>query len=205
MTRVKICGLTNIPDALAAIRAEADALGFVFAQSPRQVSPEAAREIIQNLPPLVTLVGVFVDRPADEIAEIVQTCGLDLVQLHGGETPETCARFPNRAVKVLSMDQGVDQKTIAAFAPVCRALLVDSGKGGSGKTFDWQRLPEGLDRDRMILAGGLNPDNAAAAVRAVRPFAVDVSTGVESAPGRKDENKMKAFIQRVREADHDLA
>jgi phosphoribosylanthranilate isomerase len=204
MTRIKICGLTNATDALAAVRAGADALGFVFAPSPRQISPETAREIIQSLPPFVTTVGVFVDHPAEEVEEIVRECGLDLVQLHGRETPAFCARFQGRAVKVLPMDQGIDMDTIAAFRPVTRALLLDSGKGGTGKTFDWQSLPDALDRDRMILAGGLTLDNVGTAIKTLKPWAVDVASGVESAPGRKDIRKMKAFIEQVREADHDL-
>lgn len=204
MTRVKICGLTSAADALAAVRAGAHALGFVFAPSPRQVSVMTAKEIIKSLPPFVTTVGVFVDRPAEEVEEIVRECGLDLVQLHGRETPAFCARFQGRAVKVLSMDRGLDMDSLAAFRPVTRALLLDSGKGGTGKTFDWQSLPDALDRDHLILAGGLTPANVDEAIKTIRPWAVDVSSGVESVPGRKDIRKMKAFIAQVREADHDL-
>jgi phosphoribosylanthranilate isomerase len=204
MTRIKICGLMSAADALAAVEAGADALGFVFAPSPRQVSPETARDIIQSLPPFVTTVGVLVNRPAEEVENIVRECGLDLVQLHGRESPAYCAGFQGRAVKVLSMDQGIDMDTIAAYGPVTRALLLDSGRGGTGRTFNWRTLPVGLDRDRLILAGGLNPDNVGTAIKTIGPWAVDVSSGVESAPGRKDIKKVKAFIEQVREADHDL-
>ncbi|MBW2061289.1 MAG: phosphoribosylanthranilate isomerase [Deltaproteobacteria bacterium] len=202
MTHIKICGITREADALAAAEAGADALGFVLAASPRRVSAEAARRIIRRLPPFVSSVGVFVDSTADEVAGLIKYLGLDFVQFHGQETPEFCARFASRAIKALRMDKKVDMEQVHAYEKVTRALLLDSGSGGTGQTFDWKALPQGLERTRLILAGGLKAENIIKAIELTGPWAVDVSSGVEAEPGRKDKQKMIDFISKVQEADH---
>ncbi|MBW1710079.1 MAG: phosphoribosylanthranilate isomerase [Deltaproteobacteria bacterium] len=202
MTRVKICGITSEPDALAAAEAGADALGFIFAPSPRRITLETARLIIHRLPPFVSSVGVFVDSSEDEIRDAVRYLDLDFVQLHGQESPDFCARFSNRAIKALRADKMVDMEQVAAYQNTARALLVDSGGGGTGKSFDWKALPPEFKHTRFILAGGLDPDNVHKAIGLVKPWAVDVSSGVETAPGIKDEQKIINFIQKVREADY---
>ncbi|MBW2092441.1 MAG: phosphoribosylanthranilate isomerase [Deltaproteobacteria bacterium] len=205
MTRVKICGITREADALAAIESGADALGFVFADSPRRVFYDTAFEIIRKLPPFISSVGVFVDSPEDEIQEAARYLNLDFIQLHGREGPEFCARFLNKAIKAIRMDGLIDMQQVAAYQKVTRALLVDSGSGGTGKTFDWKALPPNFKRKKLILAGGLNPENVTKAIEIIKPWAVDVSSGVEAAPGRKDKQKMMHFINKVREADHGTA
>jgi phosphoribosylanthranilate isomerase len=196
--RVKICGLTNLEDALAAVAAGADALGFVFARSPRQVTPEQAREMVRRLPPLVATVGVFVDTPLEEVASLKAWCGLDWVQLHGHNDPTTLAALAPRVIKVLAMEGQVPDPQ--AY-PGCQLLMdtaVGGKSGGTGKTFDWS-LAQDLARQRpVILAGGLNPANVALAIDIVKPFAVDVSSGVESEPGRKDHAQIRSFIARAK-------
>jgi len=202
MTRIKICGLTQVKDAQAAAEAGADALGFILAPSKRQISPDTARKIIEQLPAFVTKVGVIVDVELAQAQDILEDCGFDLLQLHGRETAQYCASFKGRAIKVFRMDEEFKLGQIDAYTQVTRALLLDSGAGGTGRTFDWSSIPEGLDRRWLILAGGLGPDNVVKAIKTVKPWAVDVSSGIEIEPGRKDIGKMKEFIKRVREADH---
>jgi len=194
MVRVKVCGVTNLDDALAATAAGADAVGLVLAESPRQVSPEAARKICRALPPLVSKVGVVVDGPPERAAELIQFCGLDYVQLHGAESEEQVAALKPRAIKALAM--GDDPPDPSAY-PGAPLLLDSAAGGGSGRSFDWRLAREIADKRPVILAGGLNPDNVAAAIQAVRPFAVDVSSGVESRPGRKDHAKLEQFVRRA--------
>lgn len=198
-TRIKICGITNLADALAACRLGADALGFVLAPSPRRVSPEAARDIIAQLPPLVSTVGVFVDAPLVEVNELRRFCGLDWVQLHGEEDEDQAASLGRRVIKALRVS--AERRPDPAAYPGC-ALLLDTyhpqAVGGTGQSFDWG-LAQGIARQRpIILAGGLTPDNVARAIKQVQPFAVDVSSGVEKEKGVKDHERIASFIAQVR-------
>jgi phosphoribosylanthranilate isomerase len=194
---VKICGVTRLDDALAAVRLGADALGFNFwPRSKRYVPPAEARAIVRRLPPLVTAVGVFVDPTRDEVLRAVETAGVVMAQLHGDETPEFCASLPLPVLKAIRV---VDARSVASLASYeVRGFLLDTpsaGYGGSGQIFDWSLVADVARELRVVLAGGLGPDNVAAAVRTVRPWAVDVASGVESAPGVKDEEKMRRFLE----------
>jgi phosphoribosylanthranilate isomerase len=206
-TRAKICGITRIEDGLAAASAGADAIGLVFyARSPRAVSAEQARTIIAALPPFVTSVGLFVDAPAEEVEVILASVPLDLLQFHGDETPDYCRGFSRPYIKVVRMADEVDLKAVAAEYHDAHGLLLDSYQkgvpGGTGHAFDWARVPAGLGKP-VILAGGLDPGNVAQAVRQVRPYAVDVSSGVEADKGIKDANRIIAFMRGVETADGD--
>ena len=197
MARVKICGLTNVEDALACVAAGADAIGLNFAAaSPRRISMDVARSIVAALPGHVLSVGVFVDASEAELRETIARVGVQCLQLHGDETPELVAAFLPHAYKALRV-RGPDVLAQAASYPGEHLLLdgyVPGLAGGTGATFDWALAAE-LARSRKItLAGGLTPDNVAHAVREVRPFCVDVASGVEFAPGRKDIGKVRAFI-----------
>jgi phosphoribosylanthranilate isomerase len=203
--RIKICGITSRDDALAAVEAGADALGFVFyPESPRYVSTALAANIIEALPPLVAKVGVFVDAAPEQIRQVIAQCGLDTVQLHGAEPPENCRNLPAKVIKAFRI------QTLESLLELPRYLtdawLLDSyvpgQPGGTGARFKWDLAVEAKKLGRpIILAGGLTPGNVAAAVRQVRPFGVDVSSGVESAPGRKDRRKIEQFIEAARHAD----
>lgn len=199
--RVKICGITRHEDAQAAAAAGADALGFVFfSGSRRYIAPQAAREIIAALPPFVCAVGLFVNQTAEEIGQILRHVPLDMVQFHGGETPEFCRSFSRAYIKAVRVAAAEDvQAACAAFADA-RALLFDAAVagqyGGTGQTFDWTLLPANIARP-WILAGGLTAENVAAAV-AAGAAAVDVSGGVEAASGIKDAQKIRAFIRNAR-------
>jgi phosphoribosylanthranilate isomerase len=201
MPRVKICGITSVQDALHAAGCGADALGLVFYPgSPRCVTRRQAREIVAELPPFVVPVGLFVNCPVEEIGDTAAACGFDTVQLHGDETPDDCRLAPLRAIKALRVR---DQASLAGIDgyPVSALLLdawVPGSYGGTGKTFNWQLAAAAARAHRVVLAGGLTPDNVAEAVRAVRPYAVDVSSGVESAPGRKDPDLVAAFVRNVK-------
>jgi phosphoribosylanthranilate isomerase len=207
-TRIKICGLTRRQDVAAAVEAGVDAVGFVFhPSSPRRVSFELAAELAVLLPPFVTAVGLFVEPEADFVAEALRRVPLQLLQFHGDESDARCAALCAARnlpwIKAIRMRSGVDLLESSAFHPGARGLLVDAfveGYGGGGKTFDWALIPEGLDRP-LVLSGGLNPDNVGEAIRRVRPWAVDVSSGVETAKGIKDAAKIAAFITGVRDAD----
>lgn len=203
--RVKICGITNLEDALAAVDAGADALGFMFYEkSPRHLTAAAAAEIIRRLPPFVTRVGVFVDALESTVRETIALCGLDTLQFHGDEPPEFCRRFaPLKVYKAFRVRGRESLNALTAYET--DAWLLDSfspeKRGGSGVSFEWDLAVEAAKLGRpVILAGGLTPANVADAVRRVRPFAVDVSSGVESAPGIKDTAKMREFIRAAREA-----
>lgn len=207
-TRVKICGISRVEDALAAAAAGADAIGLVFhAESARMVSTATARAICAALPPFVTTVGLFVDVELKAARAILDTVPLDLLQFHGAETPEYCAQFGRPYLKALRMRDDIDVIAAARQFNDARAILLDTYKagvaGGTGETFEWQRVPESL-RGKIVLAGGLTPHNVARAIAQIRPYAVDVSGGVESAPGRKDVTKIEAFIAAVRRADSEL-
>jgi phosphoribosylanthranilate isomerase len=196
--KIKICGITNIEDGLASVEAGADALGFMFyAASPRCLTTERAAKIIRELPPFVARVGVFVDPTEEEVRRAITECGIDTLQFHGEESPAFCGRFGLKTIKAFRIRDEESLKATATYPD--QAWLLDSfvaGKrGGTGERFNWDLAREATQRSRrVILAGGLKPENAADAVRKVRPYALDVSSGVESAPGRKDAAKVRAFI-----------
>ena len=201
--RVKICGITNIEDARHASACGADALGFVFyLGSPRYVDPEQARGIIAELPPLVTTVGLFVNETPARVREAVEFCGLDAVQLHGDETPEQCQYPPHRVIKALRLNDRIENGVFASYQ--VSSLLLDAYVpdqfGGTGKKCDWQRAAEVAAKYRIILAGGLTPDNVAEAIQQVHPYGVDVSSGVEKKAGQKDPEKVAKFIRMAKEA-----
>ncbi|HEY5683038.1 MAG TPA: phosphoribosylanthranilate isomerase [Sulfuricaulis sp.] len=203
-TRVKICGITRLEDAIAAAEAGADAIGLVFEpKSPRSVKPEQALIITRALPPFVTVVGLFVNAASDTVKTILKRVPLDLLQFHGDETPEQCRRYPRPYIKTIHMRDDVNLHDHARRYADAEGLLLDTAvanvAGGSGQVFDWNRVPSGLDKP-VILAGGLTPENVAEAVHTVRPFAVDVSSGVEQSKGIKDAKKISAFIEAVRKA-----
>lgn len=201
--RVKICGITSLEDALHAAACGADALGFVFYPgSPRFIAAERVRKIIAELPPLVTTVGLFVNETPACIGEVVALCGLDAVQLHGDETPAQCLCPPARVIKALRLQEGMDEAIFSSY-PVAALLLdayVPDRFGGTGHRCDWQRAAVVSAQQRVILAGGLTPENVAEAVRLVRPYGVDVSSGVEKRPGEKDPEKVARFIRVAKEA-----
>jgi phosphoribosylanthranilate isomerase len=203
-TRVKICGITRPQDGVAAARAGADAIGLVFyPPSPRFLSVERAREIREALPPFVQPVALFVNADAAQVAQVIGRVHPSLLQFHGEETPEFCAQFGVPYVKACRVAPGVDLlKYLRAFSSASGWLLDAHVEeyGGVGASFDWSLVPENLERP-LVLSGGLTGDNVAVAVRRVRPWAVDVSSGVESAKGIKDAAKIAAFIAEVRNAD----
>lgn len=193
---VKVCGITNLADALAAVDAGAAALGFNFyARSPRHVDPEVAAQIIASLGPSVCTVGVFVDESADRVAAIVARTGLRAVQFHGDESPDFCRGWPQKVIKAVRVRDGDAALQARAYSVdfILADAYVEGQRGGTGRQIVTEFL-EGFDRERLILAGGLTPDNVAEAVRLVRPAAVDVASGVESAPGKKDVTLMRRFI-----------
>ncbi len=203
-TRIKICGLTRPEDIVAAVEAGADAIGLVFyPPSPRYVTPEQAAELAALVPPFVTTVGLFVNAEPQWVERTLAQVPLQLLQFHGDETEADCARYGRQWIKAARVRPGVDLVEFAACHPSAGALLLDAfveGYGGGGKVFDWSLIPAGLDR-RIVLSGGLDPDNVVEAVRRVRPWAVDVSSGVEAAKGIKDAARIAAFIAGVRHAD----
>jgi len=198
-TIVKICGITSIADGLAAAEAGADAVGLMFHdQSPRQVSLKTATEIARKLPPFVIKVGVFVNAPEDAVLRAIGECGLNIAQFHGGETPEFCALFPIMTIKAFRIRDAESLQALPDYST--DAWLLDAcvpGKlGGTGAKFNWDLAVEAAKLGRPIfLAGGLTPENVGDAVRQVQPYAVDVSSGVEAAPGRKDHAKVRAFVK----------
>ncbi len=201
MVRVKICGITNREDALCAVEEGADALGFIFyAPSPRYIPPERAGEIIRDLPPFVTPVGVFVNEDRERITSVAASAGLRAIQLHGDESPQDCQGYPVPVIRALRVGEGFDPETMTAY-PV-ETFLLDTAKaglyGGTGETFDWTFAKGASSYGRIILSGGINPDNVAEAICSVRPYAVDCGSGVEAEPGRKDHKKVAAFFQAVR-------
>lgn len=206
MVKVKICGITNLPDALAAVEAGADALGFNFyKRSPRYIAPTAARRIVERLPEGIECVGVFVNEDGPErVAELAREAGMGAVQLHGDETPEFCRALSGvRVIKALRVGEGFRLEDVASYET--DALMLDAfsreARGGTGRTFDWEvaRSARRLVK-KLYLAGGLTPENVADAITAVAPFAVDACSGIESAPGVKDAARVRAFITAVRRA-----
>ena len=205
MTRIKCCGMTRIGDALLAARLGADAIGLVFtARSRRQVAPARAREIVAALPPFVTTVALFMDDEEALVRQVIDDVGPTLLQFHGGESDDWCAQFDRPFLKAVAMGEGASALPRLRDYPRAAGLLLDghaAGEaGGSGKAFDWSLLPGDLAQP-VILAGGLHAGNVGDAVRAVRPWAVDVASGVESAPGIKDPARLEAFIRAVRAVD----
>ncbi|NHM27936.1 phosphoribosylanthranilate isomerase [Desulfofundulus sp. TPOSR] len=198
MVKVKICGITDISSALAAAEAGADALGFVFAPSPRRITPSQACRICRELPPFISRVGVFVDAPLEEVRAVAEYCGLDAIQLHGSESPDYCRSLGRRVIKAFRVGDEIDPVELSGYP--ADAILLDTfvagQKGGTGQPFDWQ-LAAGLKLSRpLILAGGLTPENVGRAVAIVQPYGVDVSSGVEKdgQPGKKDPDKIRRFI-----------
>jgi phosphoribosylanthranilate isomerase len=204
MTKVKICGITTPEDALTAVEAGADALGFVFyKESPRHIFPEEAARIINLLPPFVQAVGLFVNEAPEVVNQVSRNCRLGLVQLHGDETPDYCRKIELRVMKAFRV------RSLTCLDPIAdyrlSGCLLDayspSFYGGTGTSFNWEIAQEAVKRGhKIVLAGGLTPDNVAEAIRQVHPYAVDVSSGVESAPGKKDADKIRQFIRNAKEA-----
>lgn len=202
--RSKICGITRVEDALAAAEAGADAIGLVFyAKSPRAVTVRQAQTIIAVLPPFVSTVGLFVDMPRRQLEEILEVLPLDLLQFHGDESPADCVGYARPYIKALRVKPGDDiaaqVELYGAAAGVLLDAYVPGTPGGTGEVFDWSLVPVGV-RKPIILAGGLTPGNVQAAIERVRPYAVDVSGGVEVAKGIKDVEKIRAFVRAVRSA-----
>ncbi|MBU0699712.1 phosphoribosylanthranilate isomerase [bacterium] len=197
---VKICGITNIEDALLAVEAGADALGFIFAKkSSRLVNEEIVKRIIKQIPPFVTTVGVFVNESLNVVQDIVEYCSLDIVQLHGNESPQYCSQLGRRVIKAFRIQDAASLLELPKYH-VCGYLLdtfVEGSDGGTGKRFDWNLATEAKKYGRIILAGGLNPENVAEAIVQIEPYGVDVSSGVECLPGKKDRAKMMEFVRRV--------
>lgn len=215
MVKVKICGLTNLRDAEAALEMGADALGFVFAASPRQITPDKARDIIEKLPPFITKVGVFSGttnvgdklragpgRPetasptAQMFKDVLEYCGLHLAQLHGDISPALCQSLFPRSIRAIQVTDASSIEKLPDYRAA--AYLLDGSSGGKGMTFNWNLAKEGKKYGLIILAGGLTPENVGEAVNIVEPYAVDVSSGVESYPGKKDHKKMKLFIENAK-------
>jgi phosphoribosylanthranilate isomerase len=206
--RIKMCGTTGIEDARAAVDAGVDALGFIFYEkSPRNVDPEVARLIIEELPPFVDTVGVFVDRNREEVEEIIRFCRLDYAQLHGNESPKYCerlARFaaPCQILKALRVGPHLQAENAAPYSEHVKGFLLDTYSkdqvGGTGMRFDWSLISRLQLTKTFILAGGLTVDNVEDAVRSVRPYALDVNSGVEKRPGKKDHKLIRTFVKTVR-------
>jgi len=204
-TRVKICGITREQDALEAISAGADALGFVFyAPSPRAVLPEQVQAITALLPPFVSKVGLFVNASASEVREAIVTAGLDCLQFHGDESADYCAQFNLPYYKAIRVKPGVNLIQCELDFASATALLLDTysekAVGGTGEAFDWSVIPAGMQKP-LVLAGGLNPDNVNQAMHQVHPYALDVSGGVEAEKGIKSAQKIAAFMQQVLQCD----
>ena len=207
MVRVKICGISRQEDADAAIEYGADALGFIFSpESPRNVSLQAAKSIIQSLPPFVTPVGVFVNWPRSLIEDFADTTGLGALQLHGDESPEETRGFTLPVYKAFRVGPGFELESLQRYSPT--AFLLDTAAGdragGTGRTFDWQVAVESKKYGKVILSGGLNPGNVAAAIHTVAPYAIDVNSGVESSPGIKDRKRIRDLFEQVRIAEESL-
>ncbi len=204
-TKVKICGITNLEDAAAAVEAGADALGFVFhPKSPRYILPALAKQIIMGLPPLVIAVGVFVDEEQQIVRSLMDDCGLELAQLHGHESAAYCHELGRPVLKALRVKDRSSFLALAEFQGRAgvRGFVLDAfsdqAYGGTGLVIDWQLAAEVARAANVLLAGGLTPDNVAKAIQSVQPYGVDVSSGVEREPGKKDHEKVRAFIRAVR-------
>ena len=218
MTRVKICGITNVEDALAAVDAGADALGFIFVEkTPRFMTPEQARPIVQRLPPFVTPVGVFWDHPAGHVKAVAEACGLRALQFHGDEPPEDLAGYALPVIKTIKLPPATTVAGLPEFRvtesvrpvryhAVAAAVLLDTAvrwsEGETRSPIEWRMISGWLEMGRLplILSGGLTPENVSRAIEIVRPYAVDVNSGVERTPGQKDAEKVRRFIAEARRA-----
>ena len=199
--KVKICGTTSLKDAFLAVESGADAIGFIFYKmSPRNISQKEAKEIILQLPPFIETVGVFVNETSDKINRIAEQCKLNSIQLHGEESPALCRRVKRKVIKAFRVKNADSLKSIASYD--VSGFLLDSyndgSKGGTGQVFDWNLALRVKKQGPVILAGGLNPYNVFTAIHRVKPYGVDVCSGVENSPGIKDHEKIRAFIKSVR-------
>jgi phosphoribosylanthranilate isomerase len=204
-TRIKICGITRVEDAADAVRFGADAIGLVFyPPSPRAVSLAQAKAIVKSIPPFVTVVGLFVNQDRTTIEQCIDEVQIDLLQFHGDESAQACSGYTRPWIKAIPMREGIDIIEVEQIYRDATGLLLDTYKagvpGGTGERFDWQRIPPSL-ASRIILAGGLDAQNVVKAIRQVRPYAVDVSGGVERSKGIKDAAKIEAFIAGVKRGD----
>jgi phosphoribosylanthranilate isomerase len=202
---VKICGITAEDDALLAVAMGADAVGFVFAPSPRQIHPETARDIVRRLPPEIITVGVFRNERPDQVIDVVHRVGLRAAQLHGGETAAEVGRVRAAVPFVIRALPAGDARLAEAGAAGADVVLLDSPAPGSGEVFDWSMAEGAPSGVRLLLAGGLTPDNVEQAIRKVRPWGVDVASGVEASPGRKDAPKVRMFIEVAKRVGAELA
>ena len=199
--KIKVCGMTSLEDTLVAVEAGADAVGFIFyKKSPRSVTIKAVCEIVDELPPFVDAIGIFVNESAEQINKISDRCKLDRVQLHGDETPAFCKKIQRRVIKAIRVKDIQSLKKLSDF-PVSGFLLdtfSEDQLGGTGKVFDWNLVHPAKKYGAVILAGGLTPNNVRQAIHRVKPYGVDVCSGVESQPGIKDHKKVKAFIKNAK-------
>jgi phosphoribosylanthranilate isomerase len=203
MTWIKICGITNIDDALDAVALGVDALGFIFAPSPRRIDDLTARDIIRHLPPSTRKIGVFVNEDLNRVRRIAKDCGLDALQLHGQEPPEYCREILLPVIKAVAVKDVESLKEMESY-PFASILLDAVGTdraGGTGKTFCWEIAREARKKRNFILSGGLNPGNVYQAIQTLWPIGVDVCSGVEKVLGKKDQFKMTEFVREVRKAD----
>jgi phosphoribosylanthranilate isomerase len=201
MIKIKICGITNVEDALLAVDLGADALGFMFyKESKRNIRPHEAHKIISKLPPFITTVGVFVNQEPNEIRNTQEEAGFDIVQLHGDESPDFCKNFGRRIIKAIRVKDGTSLKEVESYpaGTVLFDTYSEESYGGTGKSFKWEILRDFHTSKRIILSGGLSPENVAQAIGIVNPYGVDVSSGVEEYPGKKSPEKLKKFIETVR-------
>ena len=201
MVKVKICGITNLEDAQAAAEAGADALGFVFyPDSPRFIDPGKARAIIAKLPVFITSVGVFVDESEDLIRRIIREGGIQILQFHGSESPVLCTRFREKVIKAIRIkdEESISEMQMYDVDTFLLDTYLDCAKGGTGKTFNWKYAELAKENGRIILSGGLNPSNIGNAVRKLKPYGVDVSSGVEISPGKKDHVKIREFVREAK-------
>ena len=203
MTFIKICGITNIDDAMEAASLGVDALGFIFAPSPRRLHESAAGDIVRRLPSSTWKVGVFVNEELKQVRRIAENCGLDAVQLHGKEPPEYCRQIPFWVIKAVGVKDVGSLEELEGYS--CASILLDAPgtdrAGGTGKAFCWEIALEARKKRNFILSGGLNPMNVYQAIQKLRPLGVDVCSGVEKIPGKKDHSKMIEFVKEVRKAD----
>ena len=199
--KIKVCGMTSLEDTLVAVEAGADAVGFIFyKKSPRSVTIKTVCEIVDKLPPFVDAIGIFVNESAEQINKIADRCKLDRVQLHGDETPAFCKKIRRRVIKAIRVKDIQSLKKLSDF-PVSGFLLdtfSEEQRGGTGKVFDWNLVHPAKKYGAVILAGGLTPNNVRQAIHRVKPYGVDVCSGVESQPGIKDHKKVKAFIKNAK-------
>jgi phosphoribosylanthranilate isomerase len=202
IVKVKICGITNIEDARAAIKFGADCLGFIFDESPRQVDQDKVREIVSSLGPFISVAGVFVNSKLERILEISAFCGLDIIQLHGEETPDFCKRLaPYKVIKTFRMGELFSTKEPNKYDVKAYLFETDgSKKGGTGRTWAWEKLQVKKIKKPFIVTGGLTPMNVERAINILKPYAVDVSSGVEKSPGKKDHKLMEKFIRNAKNA-----